>query len=316
MLLNKCPVPQWLSCVVAALGYRTYSNISVHKVVSFPETGKNVVTAVQYSKDGNFLVCGDMSGHMHIMSPDTGAILRPVKHYKRGSPAIMCMRFHPVNKYKFFVSTGNGTVYCCEANSGASQSVATETDNVTHCLDISCSGQHVITVGKDLNVRMYDSHTMTLTKIITGYVGISAPDDNLVGHALRVFGLKCHPEYDHIFITGGWDNNLKMWDSRTEEGVVGVIPGPHICGDSIDIRGSYVVSGSWVKKNSLQLWDFNTMSLVRNIKFRQKGDGEYLYCARFANDQTVLAGGSGTKSAQAINFETDEVSCSRHRNLY
>ena len=81
-------------------------------------------------------------------------------------------------------------------------------------------------------------------------------------------------------------------------------------------QGDYIVSGSWVKKNSLQLWDFNTMSLVRNIKFTQKGDGEYLYCAKFANNQTVLAGGSGTKSAQAINIDTDEVSRSCHRSLY
>ena len=81
-------------------------------------------------------------------------------------------------------------------------------------------------------------------------------------------------------------------------------------------QGSYIVSGSWVKNNSLQLWDFNTMGLVRNIKYRQKGEGEYLYCTKFANDKVVLAGGSGTKSAQAINIETDEVSRSRHRSLY
>ena len=43
-----------------------------------------------------------------------------------------------------------------------------------------------------------------------GYTNTAAPDEALVGHALRVFGLKCHPEYEHLFVTGGWDNHLKV----------------------------------------------------------------------------------------------------------
>lgn len=30
------------------------------------------------------------------------------------------------------------------------------------------------------------------------------------GCAMRVFALKYHPEYDDIFVTGGWENHLKV----------------------------------------------------------------------------------------------------------
>ena len=62
-----------------------------------------------------------------ILSGDTGAILRPVKHYKHGSVAIMCIRFHPMKHNEFLVGTANGIIRRCEATTGASQSVATGT---------------------------------------------------------------------------------------------------------------------------------------------------------------------------------------------
>ena len=49
-----------------------------------------------------------------------------------------------------------------------------------------------------------------IVRTMEGYTNTAAPDEALVGHALRVFGLKCHPEYEHLFVTGGWDNHLKV----------------------------------------------------------------------------------------------------------
>ncbi len=30
------------------------------------------------------------------------------------------------------------------------------------------------------------------------------------GHGRRIFALKFHPDDNHVFITGGWDNSLKV----------------------------------------------------------------------------------------------------------
>lgn len=45
----------------------------------------------------------------------------------------------------------------------------------------------------------------------TGYDHTKAPDDlQFSGCAQRIFALKFHPEYDDVFITGGWDRQLKV----------------------------------------------------------------------------------------------------------
>lgn len=36
------------------------------------------------------------------------------------------------------------------------------------------------------------------------------PDQDVAGHARRIFALKYHPDHEDVFITGGWDNALKV----------------------------------------------------------------------------------------------------------
>lgn len=45
----------------------------------------------------------------------------------------------------------------------------------------------------------------------TGYDNSKDPTNlQFSGCAQRVFALRYHPEYDDIFITGGWDRQLKV----------------------------------------------------------------------------------------------------------
>jgi hypothetical protein len=69
------------------------------------------------------------------------------------------------------------------------------------------------------------------------------------------------------------------------------------------------VTGSWVQNNALQLWDFGEGALIKNIPFRHEESdaGEFLYCAQFCDNDVVMAGGSGTSSVQAINYNTNKV---------
>ena len=45
----------------------------------------------------------------------------------------------------------------------------------------------------------------------TGYDNTKDPTDwQASGNAMRVFALRWHDKYDHIFVTGGWDRQLKV----------------------------------------------------------------------------------------------------------
>lgn len=57
-----------------------------------------------------------------------------------------------------------------------------------------------------------------------------------------------------------------------------------------------------------QLWDYGTGKIVSSIKWpSDERRGEYLYCARFWDENHVVAGGSGTNDLKLINIATNEV---------
>ena len=75
------------------------------------------------------------------------------------------------------------------------------------------------------------------------------------------------------------------------------------------IQDNQILTASWLKEDALQLWDFGQGQLVKNIPFqvKQGEPGAYLYCGQFCSNSVVVAGGSGTKSVQAINIHSGKV---------
>ncbi|KAI4462223.1 carbohydrate binding domain containing protein [Holotrichia oblita] len=128
-------------------------------------------------------------------------------------------------------------------------------------------------------------------------------------HALRIFCAKFHPTEEHIFLTGGWDDVIKIWDVRIKEGCVRNIVGPRICGEAIDVKEKRVLTGSWTVNNSLQIWDMASGKLVENINPINRVhtlDGEFLYCCQYFKDEKreyVLVASSGTSSFEIINIK-------------
>ena len=83
-------------------------------------------------------------------------------------------------------------------------------------------------------------------------------------------------------------------------------------------QGNEVLTGSWVASNALQLWDLGSGELIQTLPCVSSNQypglggedgmaGEFLYCARFAPNNVVLAGGSGTNSVYAIDCHNLQV---------
>jgi WD40 repeat protein len=172
-------------------------------------------------------------------------------------------------------------------------------------LDYSPDGKLFATAGKNARILIYRSDTNSL------YLEIEATDEETddvikAGHHQRVFALKFHPQHKDIFVTGGWDRAIKVWDLRTG-GTVASIPGPYICGDSIDIQGSEILTGSWKAKDALQVWD---MGSGKQSEMLTLGNGvpQFIYGIRFCDaGRVVAAGGSGTNSTHIIKRGSQEV---------
>jgi len=185
-------------------------------------------------------------------------------------------------------------------------------------MDFSADGKYYVTVGKDANVRIYDSakdllihkynnqRTETQLAQIRGNQGEDLTCTT--GHYNRAFACKFHPDHKNILLSAGWDNVIKFWDIRQKEAMSEVLVGPHICGEGIDARGNEILTASWTRINSLQIWDFRTMGLLTtlNVPNAANDKGEYMYAAQLCDNQTVLAVGSGTCACHVINSETNQ----------
>ena len=85
---------------------------------------------------------------------------------------------------------------------------------------------------------------------------------------------------------------------------------------SIFFQAGKILTASWVAQNALQVWDIATGRLEQSVPLSGNDkSGEFLYCAQFCDNNVVVAGGSGTCNAQAINGATNQVGFIRFEAL-
>ena len=173
-----------------------------------------------------------------------------------------------------------------------------EKNNQVLCIDYKSDGSQFATAGKDHTVRVYDEATKSMLVKMEGGLGTITP-----GHSNRVFSLKFSPTDPNIIISGGWDNTVQIWDTRVGHAIRSIY-GPHVCGDSVDIHGGVVLTGSWRPKDQLQLWDYATGELIETIPYESASrEPSMLYAAQFSkvNAGMFAAGGSGTNDARVFD---------------
>ncbi|XP_074648211.1 uncharacterized protein LOC141903795 [Tubulanus polymorphus] len=278
------------------------------KVNSIPhDISREGIFSLQFSYDANHLAVGHGTAGVLLYDAVTGKYLGEPIRARYGGLAIMCVRFNPKEQSVLFASSSEGKIYKADINTMKYHQIIEEEGNEINCMDFCMDGFNFATGGRDLGVRVYDTNTAQLVRLYEGYSETCVPTDYpTAGHAMRVFALKYHPERNDIFVTAGWDNCIKIWDARSQDGVKRSIGGAHVCGDSLDIRGNQILTGSWTANHALQIWDYTEGKLAKEVPFPDEGNGSFLYCAQYFSDSVVIAGGSGTNSAKIININTDE----------
>ncbi|KAK7503436.1 hypothetical protein BaRGS_00005357 [Batillaria attramentaria] len=260
------------------------------------------VFALQYNYDGTVLAVGFRGGGVRLYDPITGELIRELRANRHGGYSIMCLRYHPKEPHLLFAGTAEGHVYCYNTLTGDANHIITEQGNEINTLDFCVDGYLYATAGKDLAVRVYHTKNNKLDKTYEGYrknTELQGQVDLECGNTMRVYALKFSPDNEDIFITAGWDNHIKIWDVRTNDGIKRQIHGPHVCGDALDMRDKHILAGSWCAKHALQVFDYGEGTLLQDIEFPAK-NGAFLYSAQFCDNGVVLAGGSGTNSAEAL----------------
>ncbi|XP_014226448.1 general transcriptional corepressor tupA-like [Trichogramma pretiosum] len=270
--------------------------------------------AAKFSSNGETFASAFGSGCIQLRNGKTGELRMTIKCSLDTSLPITSCRFHPNEKEVFFASSASGNIYLCRTDNIEFWKFAEETGNEINCIDINISGKQIVSGGKDAGIRVYDVDT---GKIIMNYQKekeVMIPENAVNLHQMRVYAVKFNPADDNVFMSGGWDNTVKIWDSRIGEKCVRMIHGPHICGDSIDIREDRLLTGSHVVKDSLQIWDLQSCKLIETINPINRSvseKGEHIYAAQFFHGDPygthVIVGSSSIGNVEIINLKTKEI---------
>lgn len=291
------------------------------------------VFTVRFSADSTLVAAGLGNGNVHIYQGRTGRLSYQLATSTKGFP-LTAMRFRPTSasaKTRNVLLTANadGSVQHWHVTSGKCLHTIVEPDNEVFAIDYTHDGSMFATAGKDFTVRIYDEATKTQaaalaagaagdlkkrsgearargarrlpSAILTRHAGHPADPALPAGHSNRVFSLRFHPLDEHVLLSAGWDKTIQMWDLRTG-GSVRSIFGPHICGDSIDISGNDIVSGSWRATEQLQLFDYGSGELIANVPWQDSTEPCLLYAAQFSKSgQYIAAGGSGANEVRLFS---------------
>lgn len=86
----------------------------------------------------------------------------------------------------------------------------------------------------------------------------------------RIFSLKGVKDDPNLFFTGGWDSTVRLWDVRQNDKYVRKFSGPSVSADSLDLKGNVLLAGNYSNNDIVQLWDFKSGELIKNVDIEEK----------------------------------------------
>ncbi|KAK3737457.1 hypothetical protein QZH41_008335 [Actinostola sp. cb2023] len=271
------------------------------KILNVIETNSEVMCC-RFSLDGGLLAVGLASGIIKVYSPETGRCIYSLSDQDtlKSHLPVTCIRWKAVSEGEDYANVllatyADGCVKHWHVTTSYCMSTIVEPLRQTLACSFNDSFSQFATAGSNTKIYLYDEKTKQLITTLEPSSSHLVMD----GHMSRVFTVKYIPEEDHIFASAGWDDTVQFWDTRVDaKHSVRKIFGPHICGDALDILPSNrkILTGSWRKNNTLQIWDYNTGKLIKDVP----GDEIYssmvciihLYCVQWQGPDGVLTGGS------------------------
>jgi COMPASS component SWD3 len=233
------------------------------------------VFCIRFSPDGKFLAAGCGDGSVKVYQAQNGTLAFNLQS-NITSPAsalagnaITALKFRPVTassrtKNIFIAANASGVIQWHMTSAKMLHSYE-EDGNIVYTLDYNGEGNKFITAGRDLAVRVYDDASRSLLTTMSKSDNGSNPDAPMtMAHTNRIFSCKAVPGDDNVFMTGGWDDTVQIWDIRVGASVR-QIKGPHICGDSLDMFEHDILTGSWRPDHQLQIWDYRSGNLITDV---------------------------------------------------
>ncbi|CAF1598639.1 unnamed protein product [Adineta ricciae] len=263
------------------------------------------VLCCKYSPTGDVFAVGLGNGTVKIYSK-TGQFLYALSDNdtKTRRYPVTCLRFY-ANKddlksdHQKLIAATYTAGYVKVWHYSTQQCVYTfdEKDRQPLALDFNASHTRLYVAGSDCKINCYDFTTKKLISTLRA----SDSREKMDGHKNRIHAIRAHPGMETLFLTGGWDDTVHYWDERVQHSQKH-FAGPHLCGDALDIVADHqvVLTGSWRKTSTLQLWDFPTGALIKDAF--QNSATSMLYATKFCPKDYVMCAGNDKNEAIIYDY--------------
>ncbi|CAM9300076.1 unnamed protein product, partial [Discosporangium mesarthrocarpum] len=274
---------------------------SLFPVVELPCTCADFRPDVGGAKTGNVLVAGYSTGaikHWHVPS---GKVCFSLKVWGAGFSGAPGLTY--LDDEACLTATWGGQAGTGHSDFGVQ----------VLCCAYARDGKTFAAGASDSLIRVYDDNTKGLVARLRPGVGLGAN----AGHSSRVFSVKFTPSDPNILVSAGWDRCVHIWDVKRESTIRSIF-GPHVCGDSLDVVGNAILTGSWRSHTQVELWDLNTGEPTKGIfwsAYVGSGGGSTtscrLYAAAFShaegNEGRFIAagGGDGSNEVKVYDLHND-----------
>jgi WD40 repeat protein len=281
--------------------------INLKQVIDYPSKKVNdekiECFSVRFNKGDKLIGAGFSNGTVVVFDPEN----EKSNVMKASDYPVTSIRWRPDSEgsKSILVSvTADGKVTQWHASSGKVLYSFVEEDNALMCLDYSSEGNKFATAGNDKLVRLYDDKTKSLITTMT------SGNFNQPGHSNRIFAVNFHKQNPNFMASGGWDNTVQFYDVKSGN-IINSVYGPHISGDSLDMKGDYMITGSWALKDQIQIWDLRMFKVVTNVKWEQDKAfyPTYIYATAFSKNSNNLfaVGGSNQNTFRIFENETENM---------
>lgn len=171
-------------------------------------------------------------------------------------------------------------------------------------IDISLDKSYLVSGSSSGDVSLYSLHTKSRIKLFEKNSIEGKSQSN------RVFSVRFSTSNNSLFCSGGWSREVIFYDIRERKALSNSFSNVNICGESIDFKNNYVLTGSWDDSSQIKLWDIRMFGLLSVISdsddIRGNLKSSYVYSCRFHKKNEMICMSSCNNNQFLIIDKTEK----------
>ena len=194
------------------------------------------IYAISICQDKDSIATGYSNGEIHIYNK-----YKNVKLVQYSRETIIGLKIHHNNNNILTSISSSGDVVNTHVPSGKKLNEFKIEKLIPRTLDLSIKDDKIAIGFAEGQIQIFNNITQTLEKLIKKGTSFAT------GHINQIHSVVFDKKNSDRLVSGGRDSRILIWDLRNLE-PTGMVVGPQVLGDTVDIKGNYIVAGSYEPK--------------------------------------------------------------------